>query len=169
MTSSSSFTQQQYGTVRIVISSSSSSDKNKNKKNHYCELELERFVDSDDTILPFYRIPLTGEHLAAWVVNNYHHNSSSSSEGQGGVCRCKRLIISASAHPTMASLRRATRKDVGLMYYYVEAVSVTVVCAGKERVVTFELDMDEEEDFIHFVTDLLLPCDNPPLLETKPV
>ncbi len=147
---SSSFTQQ-YGTARIVVS---------DNKNH-CELELERFVDSDDTILPFYRIPLTGEHLAAWVVNNYH------SEGQGGVCRCKRLIISASAHPTMASLRRATRKDVGLMYYYVEAVSVTVVCAGKERVVTFELEMDEEEDFIHFVTDLLLLCDNPP--ESKPV
>ena len=138
MTSSSS---QQYGTARIVMTD----------RNSY-ELELERFVDSDDTILPFYRIPLTGEHLAAWMVGRL---------GEG--FRCKRLILTSAR--TMASVRRATRKDSGLLYYYVEAVSVTVVHSGKERVVTFALESDEEEDFIVFITDLL--CDDPP--NAKPV
>ncbi len=119
-----------YGTARIV---------NQN------ELELERYVDSD-VILPFYRIPLTGEHLASWVVGELLQ--------QG--CRCKRLVNSSSA-----GVRRATRKDSGLVYYSVGDASVTVIRNGNERVMAFSSLKDRDmEDFTRYVADLL--CDDPP-------
>ena len=134
----------QYGTAQIVVADSDTTT---------YSLELERFVDSDDNILPFYRIPLTGEHLAAWAVN-------SSLKG----CRCKRLTTTTSDHRAMAGIRRATRKDDGLVYYYyhhMESDSVTLVRAGKESVLKYGiLTPQEQENFIHYITGLL--CNDQP-------
>jgi hypothetical protein len=110
------------------------------------ELELERYVDNDDdTILPFYRIPLTGEFIAAWAVHRLRQSG----------CRCKRLESSA----TVA--KRATRSDKDLVYFTANATEARLIRAGKACVVTLEFsDREEEEDFIRFVTDLI--CDSPP-------
>ncbi len=121
---------EQYGTARLV---------NRN------ELELERYVDAADTILPFYRIPLTGEHLAAWVVNTMLQ------EGR----TCKRLV-----NGITAGVRRATRKDSKLVYYCIaEANSaVIIIREGKERTMTFEGLKDnqaDEEHFILYITGLI--------------
>jgi hypothetical protein len=107
------------------------------------ELELERYVD-DDTIIPFYRIPLTGEFIAAWAVHRL---------GQTG-CRCKRLESSA----TVA--KRATRSDKDLVYYTANATEARLIRAGKACVLTLEFSDKEEEDFIRFIADLI--CDSPP-------
>ncbi len=114
------------------------------------ELELERYVD-DDTILPFYRIPLTGEFIAAWAVHRLR---------QTGGCRCKRLESSV----TVA--KRATRSDKDLVYYTANATEARLIRAGKACVLTLDFsDKEEEEDFIRFITDLI--CDSPPA--AKPV
>ena len=108
------------------------------------ELELERYVD-DDTILPYYRISLTGEFIAAWAVHRL---------GQTG-CRCKRLESSA----TVA--KRATRSDKDLVYYTANATEARLIRAGKACALTLDFsDKEEEEDFIRFITDLI--CDSPP-------
>jgi hypothetical protein len=110
------------------------------------ELELERYVDSDDTILPFYRIPLTGEFLAAWAVHRLRQMG----------CRCKRLAAESSA--TVA--KRATRADKDLVYYSAAATEARLIRAGKACVLTLEFGKkEEEEDFIRFITDLI--CDSP--------
>ena len=136
----------QYGTAQIVVV-----DNNNNNTTNSYSLELERFMDSDDNILPFYRIPLTGEHLAAWTVNNKR------SEG----CRCKRLTTTSN-HRAMASIRRATQKDGGLVCYHVESSSsdsMTIVSAGKASVVKYGILTPQEQDsFIHYITGLL--CDD---------
>lgn len=121
-----------YGTARLV---------NQN------ELELERFVDGD-TILPFYRIPLTAEHLAAWVVKTL--------DG----CTCKRLVVADGCTP---GVKRATRKDAALVYYYVtDTSSVTFIRGGKAHVVSFAWfgdHLEKAEDFLLFITGLV--CDTP--------
>ena len=141
-------TTQNYGTVRIVLNSNNNSCSN--------ELELERFADAD-TILPFYRIPLTGEHLAEWAVNALR-----TEEG----CTCKRLVV---ANGITAGVRRATRKNSKLVYYYnnhpcedssssSNPPSATIIRNGKEQILTFDelkADPDKEEKFILYVTSLI--------------
>ncbi len=80
-------TETRYGMARIVDSN---------------QLEFERY-ESSDTILPFYRLPLTGEHLAAWAVSALRKAG----------CTCKRSVVST------AGVKRATRKDGQLVYYFV--------------------------------------------------
>ena len=116
------------------------------------ELEFERYIDTpSDTILPFYRIPLTGEHLAAWAVDALRIVG----------CTCKRLIV-----PNISpGVRRATRKDSQLVYFIVDTASVTLIRQGKEWVVSFsKLSPSDESDFIHFITDLI--CDESPRPES---
>jgi hypothetical protein len=116
------------------------------------ELELERYVDDEDTILPFYRIPLTGEFLAAWAVHRLRETG----------CRCKRLTAESSA--TVA--KRATRADKDLVYYSADATEARLIRAGKACVLTLEFNKkEEEEDFIHFIADLI--CENQ--AQAKPV
>lgn len=122
---------QNYGLARLV---------NRN------ELELERFdssTDDDAAVLPFYRIPLTGEHLAAWAVNALRLAG----------CTCKRLTSGV----ITAGVRRATRKDPTLVYYCsTGSDSATIVREGRERVLTFEFDARaDEEDFILYITGFL--------------
>ena len=104
------------------------------------ELELERFVDASDTILPFYRVPLNGEHLAAWNVRALRE--------RGWTCR--RLV----GRDTKAA-KRSSRSNSRLLFYFTDDVSATLVSAGVERVVTFVLGVSETHDFIHFITDLM--------------
>ena len=138
-------TTQNYGTVSIVLNSNNNSCSN--------ELELERFADAD-TILPFYRIPLTGEHLAEWAVNALRME-----EG----CTCKRLVV---ANGITSGVRRATRKDSKLVYYCYHSCeedsgsppSATIIRNGKEKILTFDelkADPDKEEKFILYVTSLI--------------
>jgi hypothetical protein len=110
------------------------------------ELELERYVDDSDTILPFYRIPLTGEHLAAWEVSRL--------EGQG--LTCKRLATDT----VTPGVRRATRRNSQLVYYTVAQSSVTLVRQGEESLITLLELKDREQDFILHTIDLI--CDVPP-------
>lgn len=127
-------TETRYGMARIVDSN---------------QLEFERY-ESSDTILPFYRIPLTGEHLAAWAVSAMRKVG----------CTCKRLAIST----VSSGVRRATRKDSQLVYYSVDPASVALVRQGREWTVSFhKLSSSDESDFIHFITDLI--CDDQPQAE----
>jgi hypothetical protein len=72
------------------------------------EIEFERFVDREsDTILPFYRLQLTGEYLAVRALR------------QSG-CRCKRIGAVTTA------AKRITRQDSDLVYYVVHAASATL-------------------------------------------
>ena len=122
-----------YGAASIIIGSESSA-----------ELELERFYDaSTDTILPFYRLPLTNEHLAAWAADALRKAG----------CTCKRLVLSE----VSAGVRRATRKDQALVYYFLpNPFSVTLVRQGREWTVEYgRLGPRDESDFIHFVIDLI--------------
>jgi hypothetical protein len=108
------------------------------------EIEFERFVDREsDTILPFYRLQLTGEYLAAWAVRALRQSG----------CRCKRIGMVTTA------TKRVTRQDSDLVYYVVHAASATLVRSGKEQELTFDLNRGEAESFIHFIADLM--CDIP--------
>jgi hypothetical protein len=107
------------------------------------ELELERYVDSSDTILPFYRVPLTGEHLAAWTVHGLRETG----------CRCRRLV---GGNTTGA--KRVTRSDHKMVYYSTDALSVTLIRGGQEHAITFAFESKEAEaDFIYFIAELM--CD----------
>ena len=105
------------------------------------ELELERFVDAHDTILPFFRVRLTGEHLAAWAVHGLRE------EG----CRCRRLTGSA------AVARRATRGDSQLVFYTTEGVTATIMRRGQEQALRFDTfeTPEQEADFIRFIAELM--------------
>ena len=108
------------------------------------EIEFERFVDREsDTILPFYRLQLTGEYLAAWAVRALQQSG----------CRCKRIGA------VTAAAKRATRQDSDLVYYVVHAASATLVRSGKEQALTFDLRGEEGAGFVRFITDLM--CDIP--------
>jgi hypothetical protein len=121
-------TETPFGTARIVEN----------------EIEFERFVDREsDTILPFYRLPLTGEHLAAWAVRALRQSG----------CRCKRIGT------VTAAAKRSTREDSNLVYYVVYSTSATLIRGGKEQGLTFNLSEEETGGFIHFITDLI--CDTP--------
>ena len=125
-------TETRYGMARIVAESN--------------ELEFERYEDASDVILPFYRLPLTGEHLAAWAARALRNTG----------CTCKRLAIST----VTPGVRRATRKDARLVYYNVGADSVTLVRHGGEWTVSLhKLSPSDESDLIHFITDLI--CEDP--------
>jgi hypothetical protein len=127
-------TETRYGTAHIVAN----------------ELELERFVDESDTILPFYRIPLTGEYLAAWAVRALREKG----------CRCKRLAVVTTAS------KRATRADKELVYYIVAPMDATLVRGGLEIALSLKFTTREEEsNFISFITDLM--CDG--VSSRKPV
>jgi hypothetical protein len=129
-------TETRYGMARIVAESN--------------ELEFERYEDASDVILPFYRLPLTGEHLAAWA----------SSVLRNAGCTCKRLAIST----VSSGVKRATRKDAQLVYYNVDTDSVTLVRQGREWTVSFhQLSPSDEIAIIHFITDLV--CEDPPRTE----
>ena len=131
-------TDTRYGMACIVVESN--------------ELEFERYLDTaSDTILPFYRIPLTGEHLAAWAVDALRKVG----------CTCKRLVIANMS----AGVRRATRRDSQLVYFFVDTASVTLIRQGREWSVTFDkLNPNDESDFIHFIADLI--CDDSPRAES---
>ena len=118
-------TDTRYGLARIINGS---------------ELELERYVDASDTILPFFRIPLSGEHLAAWTVR----------ELRGSGWTCRRLV----GRDTKAA-KRSSRNNSKLLFYFTDNASVTLVSEGKERVVTFALGASETHDFIRFIADLM--------------
>ena len=107
------------------------------------EIEFERFIDREsDTILPFYRLPLTGEHLAAWSVRALRQSG----------CRCKRIGTVTTA------AKRSTRQDSDLVYYVVHPSAATLIRSGKEQSLTFELGGEEETgSFVRFITDLI--CD----------
>ena len=108
------------------------------------EIEFERFVDREsDTILPFYRLPLTGEHLAAWVVRGLRQSG----------CRCKRIGA------VTAAAKRSTRGDSNRVYYVVCSTSATLIRSGKEQGLTFDLSEEEIGGFIRFIADLI--CDTP--------
>lgn len=127
-------TETRYGTAHIVGN----------------ELELERFVDESDIILPFYRVPLTGEYLAAWAVRVLREKG----------CRCKRLAAVTTA------TQRATRTDKYLVYYIVAPLGATLVHGGEEIALSLNFKTQgEEDDFITFIADLM--CDSPTL--RKPV
>ncbi len=107
------------------------------------ELELERFVDQSDTILPYFRIRLTGEHLAAWTVRRL----------RAAGYRCRRLVGDT------RSARRATQTDGRLVFYSSDDLSATLIRSGREQTVTFDkFETPQAEDsFIHFITELM--CD----------
>jgi hypothetical protein len=106
-----------------------------------CELELERYVDSFDAILPFFRVRLTGEHLAAWLVHRLLADG----------CRCRRLVGG-----TSTGAKRVTRRDHSMVYYSTDALSVTLIRGGAERAQSFAFESKESEaDFVLFVVELL--------------
>jgi hypothetical protein len=107
------------------------------------QLELERFVDSSDTILPYFRVPLTGEHLAAWAVHGLRETG----------CRCRRLM------GDVKGAKRVTRSDHKIVYYFSDAVSATLIRGGGEHVIRFgEFESTEAEaEFICFIAELM--CD----------
>lgn len=108
------------------------------------EIEFERFVDREsDTILPYYRILLTGEHLAAWAVRTLRQSG----------CRCKRIGMVTNA------AKRSTREDSDLVYYVVHPTSATLIRGGRVQESTFDLSGTDTDNFIHFITDLI--CDIP--------
>ena len=110
---------------------------------NHSELELERYVDSSDTILPFYRVPLTGEHLAAWTVHGLREKG----------CQCRRLVGS-----NTTGAKRVTRSDHKMVYYSTDALSVTLIRGGQEHAITFAFESKEAEaDFIYFIAELM--CD----------
>jgi hypothetical protein len=116
-----------YGTARLVNES---------------ELELERYVDCSDTIVPFFRVPLTGEHLAAWAVRGLRESG----------CRCRRLVKGGST----LGAKRVTRSDQGMVYYSTDGLSATLIRGGKERALSFAFDSkDSEAEFIHFIAELM--------------
>jgi hypothetical protein len=106
------------------------------------ELELERFVDSFDTILPYFRVRLSGEHLAAWAVHGLRET---------GGCRCRRLV--GDAH----GARRVTQNDHKLVFYSSDGLSATLIRGGREHVITFDgfESAEAKAEFIFFIAELM--------------
>ena len=81
------------------------------------EIEFERF-ESDDTIMPQYKVSVTMEHVAAWIQSVLTNQCGR---------RCKKAMVEKRKLDIM---RRLTEKDADLVYYTHTRSHVVIIRNG---------------------------------------